>query len=267
MEDNPAPGIRLFRIETPPPRGGARTTLRGVQPARPWDLEKTLRFVTWLAVAMAASMLVLAPVARGLEDGPGARPVWLMVMGTAVFHALALGLVHWLVRSHGLTWRAAFGLWRPGPGRRLAWAAALTVPAVLGAWFAHNGCLWILEKFDIPHGSQTAVEAVRAADQLWERAALFVFAVVTAPMVEELLFRGILWPFLRDHGLRMTGWIGVSFLFAIIHLNLAAVAPLWLLGIFWTWLYERSGDLLAPVLSHALFNGVNFLWLVLGDSA
>ncbi len=45
--------------------------------------------------------------------------------------------------------------------------------------------------------------------------------------------------------------------------NLAAFLPLLLLGMFWTWLYERTGDLTASILSHAIFNGLNFAWLLL----
>jgi membrane protease YdiL (CAAX protease family) len=57
--------------------------------------------------------------------------------------------------------------------------------------------------------------------------------------------------------------LGVSLLFSLIHLNAAALIPLWLLGIFWTWLYERTGDLTTCILSHALFNGTNFIWMIL----
>lgn len=139
-----------------------------------------------------------------------------------------------------------------------------TVPALVGAWGIHQGSIWLLEWASIPYDSQASVEAVRraGAGAGWEIGVLFLFAVVTAPVVEEVLFRGILWPVVRDRGWRVAGAMGVSLLFALIHLNAAAILPLWVLGLFWTWMYERTGDLTVPILSHALFNGINFAWLL-----
>jgi membrane protease YdiL (CAAX protease family) len=142
---------------------------------------------------------------------------------------------------------------------------ALTVPALGVAWLVHQGCGWVLDRLGVSYDSQAAVEAVRAATAPAQRAVLFLFAVVMAPIVEEILFRGILWPLLRDRGWHIWGALLAALAFAAIHFNLPALVPLWLLGIFWTWLYERTGDLMAPIVSHGVFNAVNFLWLILSD--
>jgi membrane protease YdiL (CAAX protease family) len=39
--------------------------------------------------------------------------------------------------------------------------------------------------------------------------------------------------------------------------------PLTLLALALTWLYERTNNLLAPILAHSLFNGVNFLLFII----
>lgn len=242
----------------------ARYAVR-VPSARPWEPDSTLRFLLLLPVAMALSGLGMEGLARGLGAAGAPRPVWLMAVGTGLFHVAALGVVHGLVRAHGVRWGEAFGLFRAGwPGR---WVSAIlwTLPALAGAWGIHQGSIWLLEWASVPHDSQAAVEAVRRAGAGWELGVLFVFAVLTAPVVEEVLFRGVLWPLARDRGWRVAGAIGVSLLFALIHLNVAAILPLWGLGLFWIWMYERTGDLTAPILSHALFNGVNFAWLLVAD--
>ncbi|MBL9127852.1 MAG: CPBP family intramembrane metalloprotease, partial [Verrucomicrobiales bacterium] len=95
-----------------------------------------------------------------------------------------------------------------------------------------------------------------------ERSILLFFAAGTAPVFEELVFRGVLWPAARDRGFRVSGYLLVSAGFALIHGNVAAFVPLAGLGMFWTWLYEKTGDLSAPILSHALFNLTNFLWIL-----
>jgi membrane protease YdiL (CAAX protease family) len=54
---------------------------------------------------------------------------------------------------------------------------------------------------------------------------------------------------------------GTSALFAFIHFNVAALLPLFVLAMVWTWLYERTGNLLASIAGHVIFNGVNFALL------
>ena len=53
-----------------------------------------------------------------------------------------------------------------------------------------------------------------------------------------------------------------SVLFAAIHMNVVIFIPLVFLGCVLTWLYERSDSLLAPIVTHAVFNATNFLMLV-----
>lgn len=237
--------------------------LAGVRREKPWRFEPTLRFLAFLPMVLALSGLAVEGVVR-MFLGPGeARPGWVLGAGTGVLHLLMFVMVHWLVRAHGYRWNEAFGVFSASwPG---AWRQSVlwTLPAMIGAWLAHQGCTELLARLGIPHDTQAAVDAVRGAGAIWERVLLFTFAVVTAPIMEEVLFRGILWPILRDRGWRWAGCLAVSALFALIHANLAAFVPLLLLGMFWTWLFERTGDLTAPILSHAIFNGLNFAWLLL----
>ncbi len=216
-----------------------------------------------IPVAMGASMVAMELAARAGGVADTTRPAWLLALGTGLLHLIGLALVHVLVRAHERSWREAFGFFGPGWRRHWLLAALLTGPALLVAWSLHHGSSWVLERLHLTPEPQTAVEAVRLASRAWERVLLFGFAVLTAPVLEELLFRGILWPMARDRGYRWIGAIAVSALFALIHLNTAAFLSIWFLGLFWTWLYEVSGDLTAPILSHALFNATNVIWLIL----
>ncbi len=56
---------------------------------------------------------------------------------------------------------------------------------------------------------------------------------------------------------------GVSFLFALIHGSAAIFIPLFALALALTWLYEKTGNLLAPIVVHGLFNAVNLVLLIL----
>ena len=101
------------------------------------------------------------------------------------------------------------------------------------------------------------------AKSWWTRVYLGVFAVVIAPVAEEFIFRGVLYPFVKQLGYPRLAWIGVNFLFALIHMDAAALVPLFVLALALTWLYERTDNLLAPIAVHALFNATNLGMLVL----
>lgn len=235
----------------------------GMRPAQPWRLEPTLRLLAALPLALAVAGMTLEMVARGLGAGgsPASRPAWLLAAGTGLVHGVALVLLVPFLRAHRLGWQSAFGFGAKGWFRTGLTAAALTVPAMVLAWLLHQASGWILDRLGIAHDAQAAVQAVRGASRPWELGLLFLFAAVTAPLVEELLFRGVLWPLARDRGWKVGGGLVVALLFALIHFNAAALLPLTVLGLFWTWLYERTGDLGAPVVSHALFNAANFAWI------
>ena len=80
-----------------------------------------------------------------------------------------------------------------------------------------------------------------------------VMAVVLAPVVEELVFRGVL---LRAFVARWGLWRGVmvsALAFGLLHLDsLGAVA----FGVVMSMLYMRTGTLLVPIACHAVYNGI-----------
>jgi len=86
-----------------------------------------------------------------------------------------------------------------------------------------------------------------------------VVAIGIAPVAEELLFRGILYPAIKQAGFPGVALWGTSLLFAAIHVNLGIFVPLLLLALVLAQLYERTGNLLAPITAHALFNAFNFV--------
>ena len=74
----------------------------------------------------------------------------------------------------------------------------------------------------------------------WTTGYLGLFAVVIAPVAEEFIFRGVLFPFVKQLG--WPGWRGLasSLIFAFIHLNAPTFVPLFVLALALTWLYERT---------------------------
>jgi hypothetical protein len=84
-------------------------------------------------------------------------------------------------------------------------------------------------------------------------------------VAEEFIFRGMLYPFVKQLGWPRLAWVGVSFAFALIHDDAATFVPLFVLALALTWLYEKTDNLLAPITAHALFNAANLIVLCLAE--
>ena len=90
----------------------------------------------------------------------------------------------------------------------------------------------------------------------WVLAALWLCAVVIAPVAEELFFRGVCQTAL-NHVFRRR-WLStvvVGSAFGLAHFpQPQVVAPLIVLGLILGYVYERTGSLVAPITMHLLFN-------------
>ena len=86
-------------------------------------------------------------------------------------------------------------------------------------------------------------------------------AVVVAPVVEEILFRGILYPAIKQIGYPRIAAIGTAILFALFHVNLLTFASLTAVALGLIALYEFTDNLLAPIVAHAVFNASNLTML------
>ena len=118
---------------------------------------------------------------------------------------------------------------------------------------------------DLPSPNNDAViEMVRA--NFWPT---FLLAVVFAPVVEELLFRGVLFAPLRKYG-RILAYAVSCLAFALVHvLNplLFDYSPLLFItallyippGIALCWVYEKTGSIWAAIFLHALNNLIAML--------
>ena len=85
------------------------------------------------------------------------------------------------------------------------------------------------------------------------------FAVLAAPFTEEVFFRGLLYGGLRTWTGRGLATLLTAVAFAAVHMepgNPDALAPIFLLALFLCDLRERTEGVIAPIVMHACFNGL-----------
>jgi membrane protease YdiL (CAAX protease family) len=104
-----------------------------------------------------------------------------------------------------------------------------------------------------------------------QRLQIFLLASVFAPIVEETMFRGVLYRHLRE-GSRKIGFVAsvlfsglfVSFIFAVIHpQGLLAVPVLMGLALGFVLVREWRGSLIAPMVAHGVSNAVTLMFVIL----
>jgi membrane protease YdiL (CAAX protease family) len=83
---------------------------------------------------------------------------------------------------------------------------------------------------------------------------LIFMAIVVAPVVEEIIFRGCIYRFLKSQTTLLGAQIISGSVFAMLHANLLSFVPLVLVGVLLARVYEKTGSLGVAIWFHAFFN-------------
>lgn len=195
-------------------------------------------FLRWTAAIEAARTAdAVAPALLGL--------VWLLVFQTAVIVQAVLA-----ARAYGGTPKRVLSLVRTGREVRAVAAAV----SALGAFAAIYGA--IVFAVDRPAVLQDLAPAVALArSDTW----LLALAVIGigAPLSEELVFRGFLFPALAKSRLGVAGAAVVATLgWTALHAGYSVygLVEVFLVGLFFCWLTVRTGSLWVSICCHAIYN-------------
>lgn len=242
------------------------------------------QWMAWLDVVKAGliwvlsvAMLIFTPVVLAIpyfiylwtQEGPPRAEaltadktlILLSIVGTIVAHLLTIGIL-WLFVTEGGNRSFAQALafrWPKNitPGAGIALCGLLAV-VLLGIGWAVTS-VWGGQKTQL----DLIVESSMAA-----RFVTALAAVATAPLVEELIYRGVLYSaFERAAGV-LVAVIVVSLLFAGVHVfqyinNVGVITVITLLSFTLTTVRAYTGSVIPPFIIHLVFNGIQSLILVL----
>ncbi|MEX0776818.1 MAG: CPBP family intramembrane glutamic endopeptidase [Phycisphaeraceae bacterium] len=209
--------------------------------------------------------------AIGLLPLPDPAPPHDLALMALLAQLVGLGpaVIYFLVRcALAGGWDQA-GLWPGKPVRLLRLAALATVVALPVVFAAGLLTQWIslIVGQPVPQVAHEMLKVMLAAESRGTVALLCVSAIVVAPLLEEVIFRGLVQTSLLSV---MGRWpvVGVSAVFfAVMHLPAVgvwqAMPPLLVLGLILGWLYEKTGSLWPGIALHAAFNAANVAMLLL----
>ena len=225
---------------------------------RPWKLEA----VAALFAGLMFGLLTFSLIAMGFthfvpSKALSSHRLLQFILSTFSFHALALVLIHLFLRAHGVGWSELLGF------RKLRWHTVLSAVAaavvVLPLALALNSLsAVVLTKLHVEPVEQQSMQALELSITMGQKIVFGLAAIVVAPLVEESLFRGIVYPTMKQQGYPRLALYGSSLVFAIIHLNLMTLLPLFFLALVFVFLLERTDTLMTPLIAHSCFNGANF---------
>jgi membrane protease YdiL (CAAX protease family) len=167
-----------------------------------------------------------------------------LLMGMAcAFVVRRIGQAEWL----GLRWRKWWMVFAIAPVTVFCMWCFMGFLQVTG-W---NG--WLEKVFDID-SLQESVKVLKEAKDPVVVALMAVAAVLVAPMAEEVVFRGYLYPAAKRFCGPLGGMIFSSLVFAAAHGNVVALLPLFILAMLLCLIYEFTGSIWANISVHFLFN-------------
>jgi membrane protease YdiL (CAAX protease family) len=226
----------------------------------PWTWRKTLPILFVLLLLRTVLFLCVNVVQRtGWMTHANLVNV-AIVVDTVFFQFAGLFLVIFALRRMRLAWHHAFGLSLHDFPRQIAYAITFYVgvmPVVFLAAFIYAAFLTDVGYPLTPSDTQEVVSIFTQANYpLGLKIYMGIVAVTLAPLVEELLFRGILLPLLARYMDSSWAILIVSAMFAMLHCHVPSFAPLFVIAVAFSYAYLYSGSILVPVVMHALFNAV-----------
>jgi membrane protease YdiL (CAAX protease family) len=173
---------------------------------------------------------------------------WLFVIGTILFS----------FRVRRMRPAELFGFDRLGFVKTFFWAVGLLIMA-LPLIFASSAVVSSLMHVNSQKDSQPIMQLFERVSEPARKIPIILLAIVIAPLAEEFFFRGFLYGVLKRYAGGLPALVFTAVAFALIHLHVPSLLPLFLLACVLTLAYELSGSLLVPMAMHSLFNAITLV--------
>lgn len=216
-------------------------------------MDRVTRFSAPRASAWLALVAAMAALAYGSnlasDEGPDEDVLfqWTTAVSSAVLYGVILSIVLAIARPID---RSVIGLRRPATWKTAAGLVAAGFVVILVAAAVLNAAG--LDAGDEQGLVPKSWEAGRAAPFV----ANFVVIAIVAPIVEELLFRGVGFAVVRQYAGDVAAILVTAVLFGLAHGLFVALPVLALFGAVLATVRWRCGSIYPPMILHGIFNGL-----------
>ena len=188
--------------------------------------------------------------------------IFYSVVGILPTHLITLAFAWFMISEGGRRpfWEAVGWDWPRSVSPKVVTIISIAIALVL------YGLAWGITT--LYGGSKTDLDFL-VESSMYTRVATALVAVATAPLVEEVIYRGVIYPAVE----RLTGTgvaiALVSLLFAGVHViqyknNISVILVITLLSVTLTVARAVTGKLIPSFIIHLVFNGIQSVLIVLG---
>ena len=240
---------------------------------RPW-IDVVIAFLIWvgsvLLLLFIPVLAVIPYIVNMVLKGQNLDPAALTQDKTFLFISIVSVIPAHILTLLGI-WIVIKKVWkdRLWANLKLSWPPGLAPWRGIAACFGVSILLLGLGSLLVKYlgGGKTDLDFLIESSFRARIATAFI-AVATAPLVEEIIYRGILYPAIQR--LLGMGWsiLVVTLMFAIVHVpqyknNIGVIVVITVLSVVLTVVRAWSDRLLPSVVIHVFFNGLQSLYLVL----
>ncbi|MGC6455186.1 MAG: CPBP family intramembrane glutamic endopeptidase [Coraliomargaritaceae bacterium] len=229
-------------------------------PLRPWAIG-WLNFGIFICGLIGLIFVVQSVVwiFYGLIPDSKSSEVWTMVFGALTLQSSFLIGYYSCRRYFPMLFKGNLSSHEMGAGRALLSAIPFfirTLPLVGLIAFLWTTLLnWIVANQWLDSiQPQEAVLVFANSQSPVALTLLAFFAIILAPIAEEVIFRGCIYRFLKSKLRPQAAMLLSAIVFGSIHGNLMAFVPLTFVGFLLAYTYEKERNLLVPIFYHGLFN-------------
>ncbi len=217
--------------------------------------------VCFVGVQLLVALLFVLTQAAGVPYGNFGENAVLLVLRLVTLVLLAAAVVYLpqLLRRPRVTTRTILGLNRPVQWRDIGVGVLGVVVAFVGSMIVLMLTQVFLKWINVAETQDLGLATMRSSLEL---GLTFVTLVVVGPFIEELVFRGYLYGWLRKCGIGF--WpttLVVSALFGLVHLQWNVALDVFVLSIVMCYAREKTGSIWASVIIHALKNAIAFYFV------
>ena len=112
---------------------------------------------------------------------------------------------------------------------------------------------FLIDYLGVPEPQSFAL-VVQGTDSIVRLLPLLFLGGIVVPLQEEILFRGLVYPPLRQTYGRGGGIILTALFFGLMHFDFIRFLPLAVGGLILTWLYEKTKSLWSVIIAHGVWN-------------
>jgi len=121
---------------------------------------------------------------------------------------------------------------------------------------------WLSDIMNTPVQAQDSVNLLFDSHDKFQVIWLLFSVAILAPMAEEMLFRGLLYPFFKARIPSILPLVLTSLLFALVHFDRFTFIQLFFFAMFLGSIFEHTGSLPLCIGLHMTFNICNAIWLL-----